>query len=190
MAHKYLVDLTEEERGHLLDLINKGKPAARKVARAHVLLRAAEGATDDEIAQALHLGTSTVHRTRQRFVDEGLLPALSERLRPGQRPALTGKQAAFLVALACSTPPAGRRRWTLRLLADRLIELQQVETISHDTVGRVLKKTTSSHGSAKSGAFPVSVPTMSGIWRMSWTCTPNPTIPGIPKCVLTKAPCN
>lgn len=105
MAHKYLVDLTEEEQGYLLNLINKGKPAARRVARAHVLLRAAEGATDDEIAQALHLGTSTVHRTRQRFVDEGLLPALSERRRPGQCPALTGKQAAFLVALACSTPP-------------------------------------------------------------------------------------
>jgi len=110
MAHKYLVDLTEEERGYLLNLINKGKPAARRVARAHVLLRAAEGATDDEIAQAFHLGVSTVHRTRQRFVDEGLLPALSERRRPGQRPALTGKQAVFLVALACSTPPAGRRR--------------------------------------------------------------------------------
>ena len=79
MAHKYLVDLTEEERGYLLNLISKGKPAARRVARAHVLLHAAEGATDDEVAQALHLGTSTVHRTRQRFVDEGLLPALSER---------------------------------------------------------------------------------------------------------------
>ncbi len=105
MAHKYLVDLTEEERGYLLDLINKGKPAARKVARAHVLLRAGEGATDDEIAQALHLGASTVHRTRQRFVDEGLMPALSERPRPGQCPVLTGKQAAFLVALTCSTPP-------------------------------------------------------------------------------------
>ena len=154
MAHKYLVDLTEEEQGYLLSLINKGKPAARKVARAHVLLRAAEGATDDEIAQALHLGASTVHRTRQRFVDEGLMPALSERPRPGQRFALTGKQAAFLVALACSTPPAGRHRWTLQLLADRLIELRQVEAISHDTVRRVLKKTTSSPGSVKSGAFP------------------------------------
>ena len=106
MAHKYLVNLTEEERGYLLDLMNKGKPAARAVARAHVLLRAGEGATDDEMAQARHLGASTGHRTRQRFVDEGLMPALSERPRPGQGPVLTGKQAAFLVALACSTPPA------------------------------------------------------------------------------------
>jgi hypothetical protein len=67
---------------------------------------------------------------------------------------LTGKQAAFIVALACSTPPEGRRRWTMQLLADRLIELQQVEDVSHDTVRRVLKKTTSNRGCAKSGAFP------------------------------------
>ena len=82
MAHKYLVDLTETEQAYLLKLIQTGKPAARKVARAQVLLHAAEGTTDDEIAQALHLGVSTVHRTHQRFVDEGLLPALSERPRP------------------------------------------------------------------------------------------------------------
>ena len=82
--------------------------------RAHVLLRAAEGATDDEMAQALHLGASTVHRTRQRLVDEGLMPALSERPQPGQRFALTGQQAAFGVALAWSTPSAGRHRWTLQ----------------------------------------------------------------------------
>jgi len=190
MAHKYLVDLTAGEQGYLLNLINKGKPSARKVARAHVLLRAAEGATDDEIGQTLHLGASTVHRTRQRFVDEGLMPALSERSRLGQRPALTGKQVAFLVALACSTPPAGRRQWTMQLLADRLIELQQVEAISHDTVGRLLKKTTSSPGSVRSGVFPVSVQTMSGIWRTCWTCTPSPTILGTPKFALTKVRCN
>jgi transposase len=165
MAHKYLVDLTETEQTYLLKLIQKGKPSARKVARAQVLLHAAEGATDDAIAQALHVGVSTVHRTRQRFVDEGLMPALSERPRPGKGLALTGKQAAFLIALACSTPPAGRCRWTLRLLADRLIELQQVEAVSPATVHRVLKKTTSSRGSVKSGVFPVSVPTMSGTWK-------------------------
>ncbi|MCB1764863.1 MAG: helix-turn-helix domain-containing protein, partial [Candidatus Competibacteraceae bacterium] len=90
MAHKYLVDLTEEEREDLLKVIHKGKAAARKVARAHVLLQAAEGATDEAIAQSLHLGISTVHRTRQRFVDEGLLAALSERPRVGLPPALTG----------------------------------------------------------------------------------------------------
>jgi putative transposase len=190
MAHKYLVDLTEEEQGYLLDVIHKGKTASRRVARAHVLLRAAEGATDEEIAQTLHLGIASVHRIRQRLVDEGLTAALSERPRSGSPPALTGKQAAFLVALACTTPPAGRHRWTLRLLADRFIELRQLDTISADTVRRVLKKTISNPGNVKNGVFPVSVPTTSGIWRMSWTCMPNPRIRGIPKCVLTKAPCN
>ena len=153
MAHKYLVDLTEEEQGSLLDVIHKGKTTARRVARAHVLLRAAEGATDEEIAQTLHVGIATVHRTRQRFVDEGLSAALSERPRSGSPSALTGKQAAFLVALACTTPPAGRWRWTLQLLADRFIELRQIDMISADTVRRVLKKTTSNPGNAKNGAF-------------------------------------
>ncbi|MFZ1640618.1 MAG: helix-turn-helix domain-containing protein [Candidatus Contendobacter sp.] len=81
-----------------------------------------------------------MRRTRQRLVDQGLTAALSERSRSGSPPALTGKQAAFLVALACSTPLAGRHRWTMQLLTDRLIELQQVETIFHDTVCRTLKK--------------------------------------------------
>lgn len=119
------------------------------------MLRAAEGAADEEIAETLHLGLSTVHRTRQRFVDEGLTAALSERARSGSPLALTGKQAAFLVALACSTPPAGRRRWTLQLLADRLVELRQIDTISPNTVDRVLKKTISNPGNVRNGAFPV-----------------------------------
>lgn len=154
MTDKYLVDLTAEEQGFLLDVIHKGKTTARRVARAHVLLRAAAGATDEEITETLHLGLSTAHRTRQRFVDEGLTAALSERPRSGSPPVLTGKQAAFLVALACSTPPAGRRRWTLQLLADRFVELRQIDGISSDTVGRVLKKTTSNPGNVRNGAFP------------------------------------
>ena len=190
MAHKYLVELAENEQDYLLKLIQKGKPSARKVARAQVLLHAAEGTTDDAIAQALHLGVSTVHRTRQRFVDEGLMPALSERPRPGKRLALTGKQTAFLIALACSMPPAGRHRWTLRLLADRMIELQQVEAVSPATVHRVLKKTISSRGSVKSGVFPGSVPTMSGTWKTSWICMPNRMMPDVPRSAVTKARCN
>ena len=155
MTDKYLVDLTAEEQGYLLDTIRKGKMPVRRVARAHILLRAAEGAADEKIAKTLHLGLSTVHRTRQRFVDEGLTAALSERPRAGSPPVLTGKQAAFLVALACSTPPAGRHRWTLKLLADRFVELRQIDTISPNTVDRVLKKTTSNRGNAKNGVFPV-----------------------------------
>jgi transposase len=154
MAHKYIVDLTADEQKDLLNLIKKGNPTARKVARAHVLLLADEGATDEEIVESLHLGVSTVHRTRQRFVDEGLVAALSEKTRSGRMPSLTGKQEAFIIALACSAPPEGRRRWTLELLADRLIELKRVEEISPATVQRVLKKTTSNRGSAKSGVSP------------------------------------
>jgi transposase len=154
MAHKYLVDLTDDERGHLHEVIGKGKTMARRVARAHVLLQVASGATDAEIAVTLHLGIASVHRIRQRFVDEGLTAALSERSRIGSPPVLTGKQAAFLVALACSTPPAGRHRWTLKLLADRFVELRQIDMISPDTVGRVLKKTISNPGSVKNGVSP------------------------------------
>ena len=155
MAHKYIIDLTADEQEGLLNLINKGKPTARKVARAQVLLRADEGATDEEIAEWLHLSVSRVHRTRQRFVEEGLTAALNEQPRAGRRRSLTGKQEALIVALACSTPPRGRRRWTMQLLAERLIELKQVEEISHDTVRRVLKKTISSRGSINAGVFPV-----------------------------------
>jgi transposase len=155
MANKYIVDLTAAEQEYLCCLIKRGKPSARKVARAHMLLHAAEGATDEEIATSLRVGLSTVHRTRQRFVEAGLPGALTERRRPGVSQKLDGKQEAFLVALACSTPPAGRDRWTMQLLADRLIALQLVEAVSDETVRRVLKKTISSHGSAKSGVSPV-----------------------------------
>lgn len=142
MPTQYLVNLTEEERASLLDLIKKGKPSARKVARARILLHADDGAADEEIATALHLGFSTVHRTRQRFVEGGLEWALTERPRPGGRRKLDGKQEALLVAWACSTPPAGRTAWTMQLLADKLVELQQVESLSDETVRRTLKKTT------------------------------------------------
>jgi putative transposase len=154
MAAKYLVDLAVSEHLTLLNVIKKGKGTARKVTRAHILLQAAEGASDEEIVHALRVGNSTVHRVRQRFVEEGLEVALSERPRCGCSTKLDGRQEAFLVALACSTPPAGRDRWTMQLLADRLVELTSVAPISKDTVGRILKKTISSRGSAKSGVFP------------------------------------
>jgi putative transposase len=141
MANKYIINLTATEHEELCRLIKQGKPSARKVARAHMLLHAAEGATDADIAAMLRVGLSTVHRTRQRCVEEGLSSALTERRRPGAIHKLDGKQEAFLVALACSTPPAGREHWTRQLFAERLVELQLVETVSDETVRRVLKKT-------------------------------------------------
>lgn len=154
MANKYIVDLTAAEYDYLYHLIKQGNPAARHVARSHSLLHAAEGATDEEIADLLRVGLSTVHRTRQRFVEEGLCRALTEHRRPGLRPKLDGHQEAFLVALACSAPPAGHARWTMQLLADRLIELQVVEAVSDETVRRLLKKTISNRGSSNGGASP------------------------------------
>lgn len=152
MAKKYVVDLTAEERDSLRQLVRRGKARVRRVNRARILLQADRDRTDEEIAESLQLGRSTVERTRKRFVEEGLESALSERPRPGKARLLTGKQEAFLVAVACSDPPDGRTRWTMQLLADRLIELKVVESITDETVRRLLKKTTSSRGRRKSGA--------------------------------------
>ena len=151
MAKKYIVELTPDERDHLKDFVRRGKQSARRITRARILLHADAGRTDEQIWTALQIGKSTVERTRQRFVEEGLEAALSERPRPGQPRKLNGKQEALLVALACSDPPQGRQKWTMQLLADRLVELKVVDSIADETVRRVLKKTTSSHGRRSSG---------------------------------------
>jgi transposase len=142
MTKKYLVSLTDAERETLFTLTKKGSLAARKLTRAHILLHADAGATDDTIAQALHIGTATVERIRKRFVEGGIEGALTERPRPGGKRKLDGKAEATLVAWACSTPPEDRKQWTMQLLADKMVELQLVETISDETVRRTLKKTT------------------------------------------------
>jgi len=140
MPKIYVVDLTEEERTSLLNLIKAGTHSARKVNRAQTLLMADEGKTDPEIAAALHIGSATVQRTRRRFVEANLDGALHEKRRPGATKKLDEKGKALLEALAQSKPPEGRNRWTLQLLADRLVELQVVETISYETVRAELKK--------------------------------------------------
>ncbi len=146
MKKVYVVDLTKEEKAKLLELVGKGEARARKMNRAHILLLANEGRTDKDIAQALHTSPSTVERTRRRFVEGGLERALNESPRPGGKRKLTGKQEAYLVALACSDPPEGKKRWSMQLLADRLVELEIVEEISDETVRRTLKKGTLSRG--------------------------------------------
>ena len=113
----YIVDLTEEERAHLLDLIKNGKRSSRKLNRARILLQADEGKSDSEIAKALHTSLSTVQRTRQRFVEGNLEGALNERPRQGRCKKLDEKGEAILETLAHSKPPEGRKRWTLQLLA-------------------------------------------------------------------------
>ena len=143
---RYLVKLSAGERSELDRLTRKGTVGARKLRRAQILLAADQGLTDAAIAAAIHASTSTVERTRQRFVTGGLDWALGERPRPGARRKLSGKAEAYLVALACSAPPKGQAHWTLQLLADRLVALEQVDAVSDETVRRTLKKTISSRG--------------------------------------------
>ena len=143
---KYIVDLDERERDRLEQLTTKGESGARRIRRARILLLADEDRLDKEIASFLGAAVTTVERVRKRFVEEGLEAALSERPRPGAARKLDGRQEAFLMALACSDAPEGRGRWSMRMLADRLVELEVVEEISDETVRRTLKRGTSNRG--------------------------------------------
>jgi len=138
MNVRYIVELNETERQQLVNMTSSGSPGARKMKRAQILLMADAGQTDEAIAQALRVGTSTVYRTKRRFVEEGLGQALNERARPGGERKLDAQQEAMLVALACSKPPKGRRRWTLHLLAEELVALTELGSLSHETVRRRL----------------------------------------------------
>jgi transposase len=145
---KFIVRLNDEERATLRRMVEEGKRAGSVLKRAWILLKAdADGPNwkDPEIAKAFEVGLSTVHRVRQAFVEEGLEEALY-RKKPSNRQyrKLDGAQEAKLLAIACSQPPAGRSRWTLQLLADRLVELEIVEEISDECVRRTLKKMSSS----------------------------------------------
>jgi transposase len=151
-AKKYIVSLTEEERAHLQQLIRRGQAAARTVTRARILLKADAGYRDEQIVAALSTSLATVERVRQRCVEEGVESALKERPRRGSAPKLSGKEEAHLIALACSVPPLGRARWSLRLLADKAVELDLCESLSHETVRQTLKKTSLSRGKSSSGA--------------------------------------
>ncbi len=144
---KYRVTLTAEEQARLQQLVTTGRAAARTLTHARILLLAdaapqGPGRSDAEIVAALGVSLSTVERVRQQFVEQNLEAALYRQPRTEVRiPKLDGRAEAHLVALACSPPPAGAARWTLRLLADTLVELQVVETVSYETVRRTLKKT-------------------------------------------------
>jgi transposase len=151
---EYTVKLTDEERAALIACTKKGTIAARKLARAHILRLADEEKQDADIVAALGVGLSTVEWTRKKYVEGGLEYALTERPRPGVKPKLDEKQEAYLIALACSTPPNDQVKWTMQLLADRLVQVGIMDEISDETVRRTLKKTGSSPGKNSSGAFP------------------------------------
>jgi transposase len=149
----YIVDLSEEERAQWETLIRKGKSSARKQTRARILLKASTGMPSQEIERALDVSDEMVYRARQRFVEEGLDAALNDKPRPGQKPKLNDRQCAHLIAVACSDAPDGHAHWTLRLLADKAVELGFAESLSHEAVRDVLKKTSSSRGKRSNGAF-------------------------------------
>lgn len=145
------VELSESDTQRLNDLIGKGQASARVIRRAHVLLLAAEDKEDKDVSAALHLNAQTVYQLRKRFASGGLEATLYDKPRLGSKPMLDGKQEALLVALACSQPEE-RESWTMQLLADKLVELKVVDSISDETVRRTLKKTNLSRGKRNSGA--------------------------------------
>jgi transposase len=143
---KYIIKLTPQERKTLLGIVRKGKNKAAIIQRAHILLKSDEGKTDETIAELLYISDDTVARIRQRFCEGGLDTALNDQAHPGSESKLDDGQEAYLVALACSDAPEGRQRWTLELLAQRMVNDGIVETISRETVRLALKKTNSNPG--------------------------------------------
>lgn len=183
MPKSFRVQLTDDDRRTLQSLVTARAAPARKLTHARILLKADEGPggpawTDARIAEALEISVRSVERVRARFVTEGADSALNHRPPARSRPRrLDGSQEAHLVALVCGDPPAGRDRWTLRLLAGRLVELEIAESVSYQTVRRTLKKMHSSPGARSAGVCP---PGAAGIssprWKTSSASTNSPTI--------------
>lgn len=138
--------LSKAERQKLQELVRKGENKARVITRSRILLLSDEGRTDQQVADALQIGRATVERIRRRAVREGMEVALVDRSRPGAEPKLDVKQEAQLIAIACSEPPPGQKRWTIRLLMEEVMQQKIVDSISFETVRRIVKKTMSSPG--------------------------------------------
>lgn len=194
---KYVVRLDELERGHLQEMVDQGKGSKTIRNRARILLKADEGEygpgwTDAKVAEVFDVGVRTVERTRRLLVVEGLEAVLARKPSPNrQYRKLDGAQEAELVRLACSKPPKGHARWTLQLLADRLVERKVVSSIGREAVRTTLEKTTSSRGSASSGFYPRRpTRTSSARWRMSSKSTKDPTIRNARSSVSTSNPSN
>jgi transposase len=151
---KYAVRLVAEQREELQRLIRVGKHPARVTARARILLKSDDGWPAPQVAEALDVALGTVYRVKQRFTEEGLAGVLKDRPQANRRRKLDDRGEAHLIALACSPPPAGHDHWTLRLLAGKVVELGLTPSMSHEGVRQRLKKTPSSRGRRRSGAFP------------------------------------
>jgi transposase len=187
---KYVVRLSEEERGQLGELVARGRVAGSVRQRALILLKAdveGPGWTDEQIAAVAQVGLSTVHRVRQRCVEEGLDATLARKpSSQRQYRKLDGVQEAKLIALACSDPPAGRVCWTMQLLADKLVELDIVDSIGREAVRVTLKKMRFSRGERNSGCcLPSTTPSSSVRWKTSWKSINGRMIRGVPWSVST-----
>ena len=150
---KYAVRLATEQREELQHLIRVGKSSARVTARARILLKSGDGWAAPQVAEALDVALGTVFRTKRRFAETGLAGVLNDRPQAHRYRKLDDRGEAHLIALACSEPPAGHDHWTLRLLAGKVVELGLAPSLSHETVRLHLKKTPSSRGRSRSGAF-------------------------------------
>ena len=182
MMPKYRVQLSAEEREKLQSVVRKGKVAAYKRLNAQMLLKADEGEQgpawkDKDIAETFEVSIRTVERLRERLCCRGFGNCLERAKGAGRKRKLDGNQEAKLVFLTCSEPPEGRVRWTLRLLADRMVELEYVDEISHESVRRLLKKTKSNPGKRRNGAsLPYPALNSSATWRRCWRSTRSLTI--------------
>lgn len=194
---KYVVRLDELERGRLQEMVDRGQGSKTTRNRALILLKADEGEhglgwADAKIAEAFDVGVRTVERTRRLLVTEGFETVLSRKPSPNrQYRKLDGAQEAELVKLACSKPPTGRARWTLQMLADRLVERKVVASIGREAVRTTLQKTTSSRGSASSGFFlPKPTRNSSVRWKTSSKSTSGRTTRNARSCASTSSPSN
>jgi transposase len=156
MPKKNQITLRSDQRKKLLKIIKTGRRKVREILYAHILLKSAQGWTDEQIAHAFDTSTDTVQRTRMRFVQSGLKAALQESPRPDAPRQLTTEQETRLIALACSKPPEGHARWTVRLLAEEAVKRRFVSDLAPETLRQILKKTPSSLGNSKAGAAETS----------------------------------
>lgn len=171
MAIRYAVDLIDSERATLREIISKNKAKRSTIINAYILLKADRicGWTNEAIAAAYEVSTKKVEQLKKRFVEEGFEAALSRKpVTNAHRRKITGDEEAHLIALCCSEAPEGHKTWTLRLLAEAMVELDIVDSVSHETVRRTLKKTNLNRGKRKNGVFPPNtMPPLSAQWKTS-----------------------
>jgi hypothetical protein len=187
MKRKHEVILNNEQRSELFKLISKGQDSKEKLNRARILLKAdigdeGEGWHDSEICDALYVGSATVLRTRKSFVEEGLEATLNRKV-PVVKPTriIQGEEEAYLIATVCGEPPEGHSSWTLRLIADRMVKLGYVKSVSYETIRRALKKTNLSLGIMQNGVCPrVQTQPLSAKWKKSSTSIKCPMIQSAP----------